>query len=106
MASRSRSSEVAAPGFAGTEPLVADVWISAASLADRRPAIRAARESRGSAFLVLGRLAPGASRAGAADAMSVVASRLAAAYPGSTRPAGVAVTPGTFFTLDPGDQAG
>src|SRR4029450_9279664 len=92
-------------GFAGTEPLVADVWIPAAALpiAVPRSAPLSNREATG--FLVVGRLAPGVSRARAEDAMRVVASRLAATYPGSARPAKVAVTSGTFYTLDPGITA-
>ena len=93
---------VAAPGFAGTEPLVADVWISAAALPIGVPRSAPLSNREATGFLVVGRLAQGVSRARAGDAMSVVASRLAAAYPGPARPAGVAVTPGTFFTLDPG----
>jgi putative ABC transport system permease protein len=93
---------VAVPGFAGTEPLVADVWIPLSALPIAVPGASPLSSRDGGALLVLGRLSPGVSRARAAEAMSVVAGRLAAAYPGTARPATVAVEPGTFFTLDPG----
>jgi predicted permease len=91
---------VAAPGFAGTEPLVADVWIPLSALTLAVPGGLSNRDGAG--LLVLGRLSPGVSRARAAEAMSLAAARLAAAYPGPARPATVSIAPGTFFTLDPG----
>jgi predicted permease len=95
---------VAEPRFAGTEPLVADVWVPISALgvavADAPPLDR--RTSY--AFLVVGRLASGVTRARAADGLTVVARRLAASYPNPHRPASVAVARGAFFYLDPGLQ--
>jgi predicted permease len=93
---------VAAPGFAGTEPLVADVWVPAGALTVAVPGSLPLSARDAPAFLVIGRLAPSTSRARAGETMNVVAARLAVANPGPARPAGAAVTPGTFFTLDPG----
>ena len=82
---------VVAPGFAGTEPLAADVWIpvSAADAADRD----------GASFLVLGRLRAGVTASRANRVLDVIARRLA--YPGKSRPRR-RVAMGTFFTLESG----
>jgi predicted permease len=91
---------VAAAGFAGTEPLVADYWVSlpALSVVDvHDPLDRDHPE-----LLVVGRAAPTASRAQVARSLAVAAQRLAMAYPGRTRPASINVAPGTFFSIDPG----
>ena len=96
---------VAAPGFAGTEPLVADVWIPLSALSIAVPGSPPLSNRDADGLLLVGRLSPGVSRARAAEAMSVVAARLATAFPGSERPASVTVTPGTFFTIDPGVEA-
>ena len=101
---------VASPGFAGTEPLVADVWIPLPAHAVAVPEAPPLLNRDAPALLVVGRLAPGSSRARAADALRVIARRLATMYPaagvdgaiGQSRPLDVQVAPGTFFTLDPG----
>jgi predicted permease len=101
---------VASPGFAGTEPLVADVWISLPAHAVALPGAPPLLNRDAPALLVVGRLAPGSSRARAADALGVIARRLATMYPsagvdsaiGQPRPVAVDVAPGTFFALDPG----
>ena len=93
---------VAEPRFAGTEPLVADVWVPISALniavSDAPPYERQASD----AFLVIGRLARGVTRARAADELTVIARRLAASYPGVNRPVAVNVVRGAFFYLDPG----
>jgi predicted permease len=93
---------VAESRFAGTEPLVADAWIPAAALPIAVPDAAPLDRRAASAFLVLGRMAPGVTRARAADELTVVAHRLAASYPGVGRPAGVTVARGAFFYVDPG----
>ena len=90
---------VAAPGFAGTEPLVADCWIPLETLAIT--GTRAPLERDAPAFMIAGRLTRGVAAASAAQQLSLHASRLAAAYPGRSRPAAVDVVPATFFTVDP-----
>jgi len=92
---------VAEPRFAGTEPLVADAWIPISALNVAVPDAPPVEGRTSSAFLVVGRLAPGVRRAGAAASLTVVARRLAASYPGVNRPAGVEVARGAFFYLDP-----
>jgi predicted permease len=89
---------VAPPGF--TEPLVADCWVPAAAL----PIVDAhdPLDRDHSALLVVGRLRRGVSRADAASRLTLIARRLALAYPGRARPASVEIAPGTFFSIDPG----
>ena len=92
---------VAQPGFAGTEPLVADMWMCATAMAIGESDIRGAgRDVR--KFLMLGRLRRGVAAARAQAALDVIAARLAASYPATDRPRAVEVASGTFFTLDPG----
>jgi predicted permease len=93
---------VAEPRFAGTEPLVADAWMPISALNVAVPDAPPLDRRTSYAFLVVGRMAPGITRARAADGLTVVARRLAAAYPGVNRPAGVEVARGAFFYLDPG----
>ena len=92
---------VAAPGFAGTEPLVTDVWVPVSALGVSEPGTDFANRNQAS-FLTLGRLRPGVTAARANSALDVVAERLAAAYPGRSRPRRTAVAAGRFFTLEPG----
>lgn len=89
---------VARPGF--TEPLVADCWVPLAALAivDAHDPL----DRDHAALLLVGRLAAGESRTMAGQASSLHAQRLALKYPGPSRPASVALAPGTFFTIDPG----
>jgi putative ABC transport system permease protein len=92
---------VAAPGFAGTEPLVTDIWMPVSALRVAEPRADFANRNDAS-FLTLGRLRPGAGAARANLALDVIAERLAAAYPGPSRPRRTTVAPGTFFPLEPG----
>jgi putative ABC transport system permease protein len=87
--------------FAGTEPLVADVWLPIAAHGIALPDPGFGKRETPS-LLVIGRLAAGASRASAGAALGVVARRLAAEFPAPSRAGDVAVEPGTFFTVDPG----
>jgi macrolide transport system ATP-binding/permease protein len=93
---------VAEPRFAGTEPLVADVWVPISTLNTADPDAPPFERRASAAFLVVGRLARGVARARAADELTVIARRLAASYPGVDRPAAVRVVRGAFFYLDPG----
>ena len=91
---------VATPGFAGTEPLVADCWIALPDLTitgANTPFDRGTPE-----LLVAGRLKRGVSGPAAQRGLTLEAQRLALAYPGRSRPASVQVAAGTFFTIDPG----
>jgi predicted permease len=92
---------VAAPGFAGTEPLVTDVWVPVSALRMADPRADFANRDDAS-FLTLGRRRPGVRAARANGALDVVADRLAAAYPGRSRPRRTTIAPGTFFPLEPG----
>src|SRR5262245_55779137 len=76
---------IASPGFAGTEPLVADVWVPVSALRLAEPRADFADRDQPS-FLTLGRLRPAVTAARANRALDVVAQRLAAAYPGKARP--------------------
>jgi predicted permease len=91
---------VAAPGFAGTEPLVADCWIALPDLTITGANTPLDRGTPG--LLVAGRLRRGATRLAAQRGLTLEAQRLALAYPGRSRPASVQVAAGTFFTIDPG----
>ena len=94
---------VARPGFAGTEPLITDLWIGAGAIDVADPGHRDAHGNRDqSSVLVLARLRAGVSRSQAADRLDVIGRRLAATYPAPTRPERVEVAAGTFFTIDPG----
>jgi predicted permease len=95
-------SGVASPEFHGTEPLIADVWIPLSALSTAVPGGEPPPDRRSGSVLVVGRLTQGVSRARATDALSVIARRLAAAYPGPSRPEAIGVASGTFFVLDPG----
>src|SRR5262249_25222800 len=93
---------VAAPGFAGTEPLVTDCWIPLPALSIAIIDAGRLLDRDTGALLVLGRLRPGVSRSFAGEELTLQARRLALAYPGRTRPASVEIASGTFFTIDPG----
>lgn len=93
---------VAADRFAGTEPLVADCWIPLPQLPITIGDAHNALDRNAASLLVAGRLRPGATRAGAAESLTLEARRLAAAYPGRSRPMSVEIAAGTFFTIDPG----
>jgi len=85
--------------FMGTEPLAADVWVPLAA----QPILDGTNrltDRTDSWLLVIGRLRPGVEPAAVERDLSLVASRLSAAYPAPDRPVRVAVAPGTFFTLD------
>ena len=69
---------VARPGFAGTEPLVADCWISLAALRTTMPAGREPLDREVESLLVIGRLRPGATSAFAAEVLTVTARQLRA----------------------------
>ncbi|HTM26804.1 MAG TPA: ABC transporter permease [Vicinamibacterales bacterium] len=91
---------VAAPGFAGTEPLVADCWIALPDLTITGAHTPFDRGSEG--LLVAGRLKRGVRGPAAQRGLTLEAQRLALAYPRRSRPASVQVAAGTFFTIDPG----
>ena len=93
---------VASAEFAGTEPLVADCWIPLAQLSMTNDDGRNVLDRDVPTLLVAGRLRRGATRAAAAESLTLEAGRLAAAYPGRSRPASVEIAAGTFFTIDPG----
>ena len=93
---------VAPPEFTGTEPLVADVWVPISAHQIVLPSETGFEDRATSSLLVIGRLARGISRTSAGSGLSVVARRLATAFPGASRPEDVAVEAGTFFTVDPG----
>jgi predicted permease len=92
---------VVAPGFAGTEPLAADVWIPVSAIRVIEPNANSA-DRDGASFLVLGRLRAGVTVGRANHLLDVIAQRLAAAYPGKSRPRSTEVNSGTFFTLESG----
>jgi predicted permease len=88
--------------FAGTEPLVADVWvpIAAQTIIDpARPDVP--RDRYDPSLLAIGRLAAATDRQAAEQSLTVVAQRLAAAYPRVDRPCAVTVDTATFFSIDP-----
>ena len=85
--------------FMGTEPRAADVWVPLAA----QPILDGTNrltDRMDSWLLVMGRLRPGIEPAAVERDLSVVASRLSAAYPAPDRPRRVSVAPGTFFTFD------
>jgi predicted permease len=88
--------------FAGTEPLVADLWAPIGAQPVVEPGADVLENHDSGWLLVIGRLSHTATQRSVSDALSVLARRLAAVYPGERRPASVAVVPATFFTLDPG----
>jgi len=92
---------IATPDFHGTEPLVTDVCVPLTALPIADPGASTSDRDTGQVLLA-GRLRADASRGGAAEALAVVMRRLAAAYPGRSRPARVEIAPATFFTIDPG----
>jgi predicted permease len=92
---------VASAEFRGTEPLVTDLWVPLTALPIAVPGASVTNRDAPEVLLV-GRLRAGTTRASAADGLGVLARRLAAAYPGRSRPAGVQIASATFFTLDPG----
>jgi putative ABC transport system permease protein len=85
--------------FMGTEPLSTDVWVPLGA----QPILVGENRLQDRAntwLLVLGRLPERGSMATVESDLSVIASRLAAAYPEPDRAVRVAVAPGTFFTID------
>ena len=87
--------------FQGTEPLVPDVWVPLSAQSVVLPGKDALTDRDHTWLLVVGRLSPGKNREAAERHASLVASRLAAAYPGPERPVVIQVVQGTFFPLDP-----
>ena len=90
---------VAAPRFAGTEPLAADLWLPVSAIAIAIPGRATFMEREWRSFLAVGRLREGVTRAQAQAAADVVLRR--ASYPGEMRPKGTRVVSGTFFRVDP-----
>jgi predicted permease len=88
--------------FAGTEPLVPDLWVPTSAQPVVAPGEGSLEDRDIEWLLLVGRLSGGVTRRAAADGLSVIARRLAVAYPGERRPRDVEVVAGTFFTLDPG----
>jgi putative ABC transport system permease protein len=80
---------------------VTDVWVPVSALRTADPRADFANRDDAS-FLALGRLRPGVRAGRANSALDVVAERLAAAYPGRSRPRRTTIAPGTFFPLEPG----
>jgi len=78
---------VAPPGFIGVlEPLVADLWVPASALVAWRPdADLMSRTDPPLTFHLIGRLAPGATLAGAQAEVSAIGGRLAQAFPDTNR---------------------
>lgn len=67
-------------------PLEPDVWVPLASVGDDALSAEAARASRDRrSFLIVGRLAPGASKEALATQLGVLSARLQAAYPAQWR---------------------
>ena len=93
---------VAEPGFAGTEPLVADCWIPLSQLSLVTTDPRTAGDRNSGTLLILGRLKREWSNDAAARVLTVAAQRFAMAYPSRERPVSVQIAAGTFFTIDPG----
>lgn len=91
---------VAAPGFAGTEPLAADMWLPVSAIAIAIPGRATFMEREWRSFLVVGRLHEGVTRKQAEAAATVVLRRVN--YHSEMRPMGARVDAGTFFTVDPG----
>jgi predicted permease len=87
--------------FQGTEPLVADMWLPLSSQPVVRPGDDALQNRNIAWLLMLGRLSPGATRETAERQASLVASRLAHAFAGASRPASIRLAAATFFPLDP-----
>jgi len=86
--------------FAGTEPLSPDVWVTTAMQSTAVPGPTLLSDRSTPWLLVVGRLGA-ASPDAAAAGLTVVARRLALAFPSTTRPSAVTLAPGTFFTIDP-----
>jgi putative ABC transport system permease protein len=85
--------------FMGTEPLSTDVWVPLGA----QPTLVGENRLQDRAntwLLVLGRLPARGSMATVESDLSVIASRLAAAYPEPDRAVRVAIAPGSFFTID------
>lgn len=87
--------------FGGTEPLSPDVWVTTAMQSTAAPGPALLNDRSAPWLLVVGRLAAGTSSNTAAAGLTVVARRLALAFPSATRPSAVTLSPGTFFTIDP-----
>ena len=88
--------------FRGTEPLAPEVWVPLSAQRAILPALDRVDDRKTAWLLVVGRLAPGAHRAGAAATLDLITRRLAAAYPDVSRHASVQVARGTFFSPGPG----
>src|SRR5437762_11891159 len=93
---------IASPAFHGTEPLAADLWLSMPSLQIAVPDGPSLADRHAAGLLLIGRLAADVSPERAGLDLDLIAQRLAVAYPSGSRPVGVAISRGTFFTLDPG----
>ena len=85
--------------FMGTEPLSTDAWVPLGAQAVLTGEGRLQNRAN-TWLLVLGRLPARGSPPSVESDLSVIAARLAAAYPNPDRPVRVAVAPGTFFTID------
>jgi putative ABC transport system permease protein len=90
---------VTPPGFTGTEVVAIDVWVPAAALPLIDPRTPSLDDRREVNVMISARLHPEVSRAQLEAALSATTRALLTAHPDPTRPASVAVMPGTFFTL-------
>jgi putative ABC transport system permease protein len=90
---------VAPPDFTGTEVVAVDAWVPAPALAVLEPQTPSLYDRREVTALLVARLHPDVSRAQLEAALSVTTQALLTTHPDPTRPAAVAVMPGTFFTL-------
>ena len=90
---------IAPSGFTGTEVVAVDVWVPAPALPVLDPQTPSLYDRREVTALLTARLHPDVSRAQLEAALSVTTRALLTAHPDPTRPAAVAVMPGTFFTL-------
>lgn len=93
---------VSSKDLVGTEPIASDLWVPLSAQAAVEPGPDLLSDRNAGWLLMAGRLNPGVARAAAQEALALLAHRLASEYPGPSRPIGVALAPGTFFTIDPG----
>lgn len=97
---------VAEPGFRGTTVLAADLWASFSFNELIHPGSKLLTSRRNSLLLGLGRLKPGVTLEQAQADLTVVAQRIATAFPDTHRSRGVAVLPSSRLPGEMREMAG
>lgn len=97
---------VAAPGFRGTTVLAADLWASFSFAETLNPGTKLLTARQNSLLVALGRLKPGITLQQAQADLTLIARRIAAAFPESHKTRGVSVLPSSRFPGDMRQMAG